>query len=224
MHRKCNWLWVSIILVTALPPLAMAQDVQTGAQETGTYRWQEGCVQDGKVCGSIAIKNGLALLSMTVHGVRVDLVLADTGKLLLIAAAIGNGTKQPIFVLPEQFNLYDMGSKQRRLKILDPGTLARRKEKDALGDSQLIMTAVDLALSQIGTNTGLSALRPDSLRTESLNDPEGPVRQMALRADNIPSQKFVAGVVCFEGDKQVSQLLLSIPVGGYVIEFPFARQ
>jgi len=227
MARKHNGLPLLILFIlTCLPASGTARDARAENQEVGTYRWQDGCVQEGQVCGSVAIKDGLALMSLTAHGVRVDIVLVDTGKMMLVATAVGNSTKHPIFILPEQFSLLATGPKPRRLKMLDLSSMTRKEEKDPSSDNTLIMTATGLATSEIGVNTGLSAASQDqrSRGVEKAGSVAEVLRNMPLRAENIPPQMYVAGVICFETDKQVNQLLLSVPAGGYVFEFPFVRQ
>src|SRR5262249_2535522 len=139
MVRKRHTLLFSLIIAISLPFTTTAQDPQTTSQEAGTYRWQEGCVQDGKVCGSIKVKDGLALLSLPGSGGRVDVVLLGKGKATVIAAAVGNATKHPIFVLPEQCSLYDTDVTPIKLKLYEPDSMAKKKE--VLSSLNQIITA-----------------------------------------------------------------------------------
>jgi len=226
MYRKLFRFVISIIIVLSLSLATQSRNCLTRTQEVGTYRWQDGCTQDNAVCGSIKIKYGLALLSLIAHGISVDIVLVDTGKLVAVAVSVGNTTKQPIFILPEQINLYDTEVTPRKLKLLDPESLARKKDKDDVSDGDQIITAVDLVKSRVSADNSLTPFRLPRINPSRnvIEDTDAKViREVALRGDSLPSKKFVVGVVFFESDKKVNSLLLSIPIGGYVFEFPFVR-
>lgn len=226
MYRKLFRLAISITIVLSLSSATQSRNYRTSPQEVGTYRWQDGCTQDGTVCGSIKIKYGLALLSLIAHGISVDIVLVDTGKVIAVAAAVGNATKQPIFILPEQINLYDVEVTPRKLKLLDPELLAKKKDKDDVSEGDQIITAIDLVKSRVSIDNGLSSFKLPRINPSRniIEDTDAKViREAALRGDSLPSKKFIVGVVFFESDKKVNNLLLSIPIGGYVFEFPFVR-
>ena len=224
MYRKCYKLFLAILITVSLASTTLSREFQPGFQEAGTYRWQDGCVQDGTVCGSIKIKYGFALLSLTAHGISVDIVLVDTGKLIVVAAAVGNTTKQPIYVLPEQFSLYDTELTPKKLKQFDSESLVRKKDKDDISDSNQILTAIDLVKSRISADPNLiPAKLPDTNQSQNLKADAQVIREMVLRADSLLPKKFVIGAVYFESDQKVNNLLLSVSVGGYVFEFPFVR-
>jgi hypothetical protein len=226
MHKKLFRFVFSIIVALSLLFSTQSANSLTCSQDVGTYRWQDGCTQDNSVCGSIKIKYGLALLSLIAHGVSVDIVLVDTGKVIAVAAAVGNTTKQPIFILPEQINLYDVEVISRKLKLLDSESLAKKKDKGDVSEGDQIITAIDLVKSRVSVDNGLSPFRLPRINPSRniIEDTDAKViREAALRGDSLPSKKFVVGVVFFESDKKVNNLLLSIPIGGYVFEFPFVR-
>jgi hypothetical protein len=241
----------SLIVMIGTPLTAMAQS----SQEIGTYRWEDGCKQEGKVCGSQKYRDGLALLTLIVNGISVDVVLVDTGKLTIVAAVVGNNTKHPIDVIPELFTL--QVTESRNLKLYDPEELSKKMGKEAQSDASWMMTASALATSRMTSQAGPGGDSPASddsgnivagtrsryaTRPREATKPKGlaldrasarveegasaaeMVSELAMRAESVPAQSAASGLVFFESDKKVGQLLLKIPAGGYVFEFPFVRR
>jgi hypothetical protein len=212
------------------PYTAMAQNPQAEQQEVGTYSWQDGCTQDGKVCGRQMYRDGLALLSLTIAGVSVDVVLVDTGKVILVATAVGNETRRKIDLIPQLFTLRVIKPKPKNLNFLDPDSFARKMGKSAGSDVSWMMTAAAFAKSRTAAETGLSAIAEGGLKDRTESQLEGGasdarvIHEVALRESIVPSRCFITGIVFFEGDKEADQLLLRIPAGGYIFEFPFVRR
>ncbi|HSE97167.1 MAG TPA: hypothetical protein VLD57_02780 [Blastocatellia bacterium] len=245
MNRKYKILLFCLIFVIAAPTFTSGQDPAPALQEVGTYRWLDGCVEDGKVCGSSRFGNGLASLILTVNRVSIDVVLVDTGNLILVATVVGNDTRQPIDVIPDLFSLTSVKEKPRPLKRIDPDWLAKKSdEKKARADIEWMKTALSLSTERVKVETrlspvpgdynevasepGTSGKEPEPGRANSPKETGAGIldtfRVMALRPVALPARKFASGIVYFEVDKEADHLLLSIPAGGYVFEFPFVRK
>ncbi|HET9532406.1 MAG TPA: hypothetical protein VFQ92_18760, partial [Blastocatellia bacterium] len=159
MNQKHKRLLFLLLIMMGAPFTVMAQDAHPAAQEVGTYHWQDGCTQDGKVCGRQMYRDGLALLSLTVNGVSVDIVLVDTGKVMLVATSVGNDTRQTIDVVPQLFSLNAVKPKPKNLSFLAPDLFERKTGKVADSDVNWMMTALALAKSRMTTETRLSAVK-----------------------------------------------------------------
>lgn len=256
---------VMVLFVLALGCTALAQSTDVGlSQVSNVYRWKQGCTDDGSACGSQTLMNGFTIKRTKANGIILDVLMADTGQMIIAIVAVTNQTAQRFDVLPQAVSLQMIQPKDKVLKYEDPDALGRKIEKRASGNAMLGVLAAAFATRSTTSQSSVSGFgmgnlsttdsrgnltmgtyngtysgsatatttQPDyQLRALVLSRSQAriersareaqAIRQVALRANTLEPQGFLIGAIYFERDKKAKEVRLRIPVGGYVMEFPF---
>ena len=197
----------------------------------GKARWLAGTEGSGRF-----YSEGLMVESLTVNGVTVQVSLQDTGWKLLANIAVANGSLEAVNVVPSNITLDDLGQVRKSLPYQQP------KKLRAAVNHQILWTEANAAPSTSGylvnaayrsyDNDGLDRtqnylaqhqadIQPVSDRQADFN-PHSQINTVALRdAVVLPSQQ-VSGSTWFERDGKRQEMILCVPVGDLVYEFPLS--
>ena len=197
----------------------------------GKARWLAGTEGSGRF-----YSEGLMVESLTVNGVTVQVSLQDTGWKLLANIAVANGSLEAVNVVPSNITLDDLGQVRKSLPSQQP-----KKLRTAV-NHQILWTEANAAPSTSGylvnaayrsyDNDGLDRtqnylaqhqadIQPVSDRQADFN-PHSQINTVALRdAVVLPSQQ-VSGSTWFERDGKRQEMILCVPVGDLVYEFPLS--
>ena len=205
----------------------------------GKAVWQDGAA------GSSSFPSGNNMVeSLTANGITVQVSLQDTGWKLRANVAVMNAGGQPIYVLPKLLSLSETAPSNKPLRFQDPERIAK-----AL-NHQLLWTASSAgpenglqpdrsASAAMGATYNVSykmpsiaapnllaqhqALEEIAARNQTaLVDMSREIKTLSLRECTLKSGENTAGAVWFDRDGKSKQLLLHVPVGGVVFEFPLS--
>jgi hypothetical protein len=179
---------------------------------------------------------GLMVESLTVNGVTVQVSLQDTGWKLLANIAVANGSLVAVNVVPSNITLDDLGHVKKSLPYQQP------KKLRAAVNHQILWTEANAAPSTSGylvtadyrssDNDGLKRtqnyLAQHQADVQLVSDhktdfnPHSQINTVALKdAVVLPSQQ-ISGSTWFERDGKLQEMILRVPVGGLVYEFPLS--
>jgi hypothetical protein len=200
---------------------------------------QPAVIKDGKVrwlAGTEGSQRfyseGLEVESLTVNGVTVQVSLQDTGWKLLANVAVANGALQAVNVVPSQITLVTQGQIKKSLPYQQP-----KKLRTAV-NHQILWTEADAAPSASGflVNAGYRSSDSDGLsRTQNYLaqhqvdveskaefNPHSEINTVALKDAAILPSGHISGSTWFERDGKLQEMILRVPVGDLVYEFPLS--
>jgi hypothetical protein len=179
---------------------------------------------------------GLMVESLTVNGVTVQVSLQDTGWKLLANIAVANGSLEAVNVVPSHITIDDLGQVKKSLSYQQP------KKLRAAVNHQILWTEANAAPSASGylvtadyrssDNDGLKRtqnyLAQHQADVQLVSDrktdfnPHSQINTVALKdAVVLPSQQ-ISGSTWFERDGKLQEMILRVPVGDLVYEFPLS--
>jgi hypothetical protein len=175
---------------------------------------------------------GLMVESLTVNGVTVQVSLQDTGWKLLANIAVANGSLEAVNVVPSHITLDDLGQVKKSLPYQQP-----KKLRTAV-NHQILWTEANAAPSASGyvVNTGYRTSDNDGLnRTQNYLaqhqadvqrktefNPHSEINTVALKDATILPSGQISGSTWFERDGKLQEMILRVPVGDLVYEFPLS--
>jgi hypothetical protein len=175
---------------------------------------------------------GLEAESLTVNGVTVQVSLQDTGWKLLANIAVANGGLQAVSVVPSQITLVTQGQIKKSLPYQPP-----KKLRTAV-NHQILWTEADAAPSASGflVNAGYRTSDSDGLnRTQNYLaqhqvdveskaefNPHSEINTVALKDAAILPSGHISGSTWFERGGKLQEMILRVPVGDLVYEFPLS--
>jgi hypothetical protein len=175
---------------------------------------------------------GLMVESLTVNGVTVQVSLQDTGWKLLANIAVANGGLLAVNVVPSHITLDDLGHVKKSLPYQQP-----QKLRTAV-NHQILWTEANAAPSASGyvVNTGYRTSDNDGLnRTQNYLaqhqadvqrktefNPHSEINTVALKDATILPSGQISGSTWFERDGKLQEMILRVPVGDLVYEFPLS--
>jgi hypothetical protein len=175
---------------------------------------------------------GLMVESLTVNGVTVQVSLQDTGWKLLANIAVANGSLEAVNVVPSHITLDDLGQVKKSLPYQQP-----KKLRTAV-NHQILWTEANAAPSASGylVNTGYRTSDNDGLnRTQNYLaqhqadvqhkgefNPHSEINTVALKDAAILPSGHISGSTWFERDGKLQEVILRVPVGDLVYEFPLS--
>jgi len=204
---------------------------------------QPAVIKDGKVKwlagteGSARLySEGLMVESLTVNGVTVQVSLQDTGWKLLANIAVANEGLQAVNVVPSHITIDNLGHIRKSLPYQQP-----KKLRPAV-NHQILWTEADAAPSASGylVTAGYRSSDNDGLKrtqnylaqhqadvelvTERKADfnPHWEVNAVALREAVLLPSGHISGSTWFERDGKLQEMILRVPVGDLVYEFPLS--
>ena len=220
---------------------AMNAAAEEIALKDGVARWQSGTK------GSVEFVSGEeAIESLTVNGITVQVSLQDTGWKIRANVAVVNAAKQPLYVMPRLMTLDEMAPLIKPLRMQDPERIARAANHQILWTSasagpsgsvrpQRSPSAQSKADAyvfsfQVPANGGTQNYLAQQQAAEQLVaksqapllDMVGAINSLSLRESTLKPSEKTAGSVWFDRDSKSRQLLLRVPVGDVVFEFPFS--
>lgn len=179
--------------------------------------------------------------SLTVNGVTVQVTLHDTGWKLRANVAVANDGKEQVSVNPAKFTLNEFAPSVKLLAYQDPKEMAKSVSHGVLWTSTSATTpnasaqyanptsAVNVAYKTpfVSTQTPNYLVPAQSAQLDAArHDVDlSAVRQIhntALREGVVAPGAEAAGAVWFERDKKAEQLVLRVPVGQTIFEFPLS--
>ncbi|HXY23661.1 MAG TPA: hypothetical protein VEI73_03370 [Candidatus Acidoferrum sp.] len=207
------------------------------ALTNGKAVWQEGAA------GSTSFPSGKNVVeSLTANGITVQVSLQDTGWKLRADVAVKNAGAQPIYVLPKLLTLDEVAPSRKLLRFDDPSHIAK-----AL-NHQLLWTASSAGpenglqpdrSASAGASANVSYKMPSTAAPNllaqqqaleeiaaksqtALVDMSREIKTLSLRECTLKSGENTAGAVWFDRDGKSRQLVLHVPVGGVIFEFPLS--
>lgn len=203
----------------------------------GKAIWQEG------IAGSSSFLNGKNIVeSLTANGITVQVSLQDTGWKLRANVAVMNAGAQPIYILPKLLTLDELAPARKLLRYQDPERIAK-----AL-NHQLLWTASsatpenglepDRSASANASTYNVSYKMPSSATPNLLAQHQAleeiaaknqtalvnmaqEIKTLSLRECTLKFGETAAGSLWFDRDGKSQQLILLVPVGNVIFEFPF---
>ncbi len=204
----------------------------------GVAHWQSGSK------GSYEFTSGDKLVeSLTANGITVQISLQDTGWKMRANVAVVNGGQQPVHLQPRLLSLDEIAPLVRPLRYQDPTEVAKA------ANHQILWTAASAGPSggaQPQRTSSSTDLYTVNYRLPS-SDPSGnylaqhqaleeiaaknqaalvnmvrEINALSLRECTLKPNEKTAGAVWFERDPKSNQVVLRVPVGGVVFEFPLS--
>lgn len=214
--------YVARIYVAKDPVAAAPEEKRSAAVVNGVARWQPGAPGSEQL-----LSDYLAVESLTVEGVTVQVSLHDTGWKLRASVAVVNSGNQPLEIRPSDFRLEERLPAIRSLAYLAPSEMARAANHQVLWTSANASAGASPARTVDGPYRGsfqLAAYRQTSPvylpRQPELDNTGKQIRASALHAGTVEPGGQSSGAVWFERDTKAQELLLRVPVGGVIYEFP----
>ncbi len=178
---------------------------------------------------------GLMVESLTANGVTVQVSLQDTGWKILANIAVANDSLMGVNVVPSHISLNDLSQLKKSLAFQDP-----KKLRGAV-NHQILWTEANAAPSASGYLVSANYQLDNGGRTGTQNylaehqatvaqvsehkaefNPHSQMSEMALRETVVLPSQQIAGASWFQRDGKREEMILRVPVGGIVYEFPFS--
>ena len=219
---------------------ATALPGENATVSNGIARWQSG----GK--GSAQFRSGSeSVESLTANGVTVQVSLQDTGWKMRANVAVVNSNKQAVYVLPRLVSLDELAPLIKPLRYQDPSQVAKAATHQLLWTSANAAPSLS-AQSQRSSNAAAPELTSVSFKLpptdpspnylaqhqileetaaknqSALVDLTREIKSLSLQECTLKTGEKVAGAVWFDRDAKSSQVLLRVPVGGVIFEFPLS--
>jgi hypothetical protein len=210
------------------------------AISNGVARWQAGAK------GSYQFMNGSQLVeSLAANSVTVQVSLEDTGWKMRANVAVVNGGTQSVYVLPKLLALDEIAPLLKPLRYQDPAQLAKAANHQVLwtsasagaaGEAQssrsysspngdVYVLTYKLPVSDPSPNylAQHQALETIAAKNQTaLVNMVREINELSLRECTLKPSEKTAGAVWFERDAKSRQLILKVPVGEVIYEFPLS--
>jgi hypothetical protein len=225
--------FLTVVAAPAAPkPLASA------AVENNVARWNLAAAGSDQFYSDDSLVE-----SLTVNGVTVQVSLQDTGWKLRANIAVANDSRAQVSIAPAHFLLHEMSPVARTLPYQDPKEMAQSVSHGVLRTNTSATApasttpqhapasanAVDVNYKTPFTSTQTPNYLVPAQSAElaaARNDVAlSAVRQIhntALREGAVAPGTDASGAVWFERDKKAQQLVLQVPVGQTIFEFPLS--
>lgn len=216
------------------------QPLDGAAVSNGVARWQAGSK------GSVQFRSGSeAVESLTANGVTVQVSLQDSGWKMRANVAIVNGAREVVYILPKMVALEEHAPLIRPLRYQDPSQVAKAATHQLLWTSASADPALNSQPQRASVSSGNEltsvsfklpsadpapnylaqhqALEEIAAKSQTaMVDLTREIRELSLRECTLKPGEKTAGAVWFDRDSKSSQMLLRVPVGGMVFEFPLS--
>jgi hypothetical protein len=207
----------------------------------GVARWQPGTM------GSSQFMGGEQLVeSLTANGITVQVSLQDTGWKMRANVAVVNASQQPVYILPRLLSLDEVAPLAKPLPYQDPARIAKaanhqilwtsasagpsggaqpQRSSSAASGINTYAVAYKLPSSTAAPNYLAQQQAAEQLVAKNqaaLVDMVREINALSLRESTLKPSEKTAGAVWFERDAKSRQLILRVPVGGVIFEFPLS--
>jgi hypothetical protein len=233
--------YVAGVYLTRPTLKAASAVVEAPVLTNGVARWQSGAR------GSVEFMSGdEAVESLTVNGITVQVSLQDTGWKMRANIAVLNAAKQPLYVIPRLMTLDEAAPLIKPLRMQDPARMAKAANHQILWTSASAGPSGGFQPQRASSASSSGNAYAFSYQLASNNAPENYLAQqqaaeqlvarnqaplldmvraideLSLRESTLKPSEKTAGSVWFERDSRSRQLVLRVPVGGVIFEFPFS--
>jgi hypothetical protein len=222
--------YVARMYVAKAAPARPTVHQESASVQNGVARWQPGVKGSEQFYG-----NGQLVESLTVNGVTVQVSLQDTGWKLRADVAVANDGANHVSVTPSHFTLNEIAPNTKSLAYQDPKHLAKAVNHQILWNTASAAPAAGPQVSNAAYHMPVysSALSPNYLAQHEAAvqlvsehkaefNPSSQINVVALSDTSLQPSEKAAGAVWFERDAKPKQLLLRVPVGDVVFEFPLS--
>jgi hypothetical protein len=204
----------------------------------GAARWQHGSA------GSSEFTSGDMLVeSLTVNGITVQVSLQDTGWKLRANVAVANSSSQTVYVMPRLLSLEEIAPSVKPLAYQDPAHIGKATnhqilwtastagptggaQPDRSSSSSAGVMSASYKLPSTPSPNYLAqhqALEEIAAKNQTaLVDMAREINALALRECTLKQNEKTAGAVWFERDSKSRLLILRVPVGSVIYEFPLS--
>jgi hypothetical protein len=218
--------WMNVAKGDVLAPAKSVR--QPAVIKDGKVRWLAGTEGSQRF-----YSEGLEAESLTVNGVTVQVSLQDTGWKLLANVAVANGGLQAVSVVPSQITLENLGKVKKSLPYQQP-----KKLRTAV-NHQILWTEANAGPSASGylldagyrtsdsdglnrTQNYLAQHQADVERRAEEFNPHSEINTVALKDAAILPSGHISGSTWFERDAKLQEMILRVPVGDLIYEFPLS--
>jgi hypothetical protein len=181
---------------------------------------------------------GLLVESLTANGVTVQVSLQDTGWKILANVAVANSSLEGINVVPSHITLSDLSESQlkKSLAYQDPKKLRGAVNHQILwaqhnaapSDNGYLVNAGFQTSDTLGRTTTVNYLANHQATVQAVSEhkaefnPHSQMNVVALRETVVLPNQQVAGASWFNREGKREEMILRVPVGDVVYEFPFS--
>ena len=221
--------WMNVAKGEVIAPTKSVR--QPAVMKDGKVKWLAGTEGSERL-----YSEGLMVESLTVNGVTVQVSLQDTGWKLLANIAVANDGLQAVNVVPSHITIDNLGQIKKSLPYQQP-----RKLRTAV-NHQILWTEADAAPSASGylvtagyrssDNDGLhrtqNYLAQHQADVELVSERKADfnshweINAVALRETVLLPSGHISGSTWFERDGKLQEMILRVPVGDLVYEFPLS--
>jgi hypothetical protein len=227
----------SMYLTAVAAPKRAIDKTQTSAMvENNVARWTSGGAGSDQFYSDDSLVE-----SLTVNGVTVQVTLHDTGWKLRANVAVANDSSEPVMITPSNFQLSEFAPAVRTLAYQDPKEMARSVSHGVLWTSESATSPTGSAPRQsaaatvnVGYKTPFAATQTPNYLVETQSQQLSAakhdvdlnavhqIHNTALKQGAVVPSAKSSGAVWFERDKKAEQVVLRIPVGSTIYEFPLS--
>jgi hypothetical protein len=222
--------YVARMYLSTVAPVQMLRPktLESATVENNVAKWTAGGLGSDQFVSDESLVE-----SLTVNGVTVQVTLHDTGWKLRANVAVANGGSEQISIDPARFTMNEFAPATKLLAYQDPKEMAKSVTHGVLWTSNRATSpaAVNVSYSTpfVSTQTPnyLVQAQSEQLSAERHDVDLSAVRQIqntALRSGAIAVGAKSSGAVWFERDKKAEQVVLRVPVGQTIFEFPLTFQ
>jgi len=217
--------WMNVAKGEVIAPTKSVR--QPAVIKDGKARWLAGTQGSERF-----YSEGLMVESLTVNGVTVQVSLQDTGWKLLANIAVANEGLQAVNVVPSHITLDDLGQVKKSLPYQQP-----KKLRTAV-NHQILWTEANAAPSASGylvdtnyrssDNDGLNrtqnylAQHQADVQSKADFNPHSQINTVALKEAVLLPSVQISGSTWFERAGKQQEMILRVPVGDLVYEFPLS--
>ncbi|HEY2352894.1 MAG TPA: hypothetical protein VGH83_10290 [Candidatus Acidoferrum sp.] len=203
--------------------------LQGAAVRDAVVRWKPGTIGSDKF-----YSEDVLVESLTANGVTVQVSLQDTGWKLLAQVAIANGSPSAVNVVASRLALTDLSAAKKSLAYQDPDKLKSAYSHEILwtrataapSDSAYLAASepqpYDYAASAANRQNYLAQHQETVRLVKSSFNPHAETDSLALTSTTVLPDEQVAGASWFQRDGKRQDMILQVPVGNIVYEFPFS--
>jgi hypothetical protein len=230
--------YVARLFLSAPTARASSSALENAPLTNGIALWQQGAP------GSVSFPSSNKVVeSLTANGITVQVSLQDTGWKLRANIAVMNASGQQVYILPKLLALTEVAPSRKPLRLQDPERLSTALNHQLLWTASTAgpvnglqpdrSSAVNAAALNV-TYRVSSKPSPNLLEQQqaleeiaaknqaALVDMAQEIKTLSLRECTLKSGEKTAGAVWFDRDTKAADLVLRVPVGGTVFEFPLS--
>lgn len=213
-------------LTAAAAPRTAAKPLASAAVENNVARWTPAAPGSDQFYSEDSLVE-----SLTVDGITVQVSLHDTGWKLRADVAVANDGTSQLTIAPPRFVLLALAPSAHQLAYQDPQQMASSVSHGVLRSTNSAKSpmagsvSVNTVFSSTQTPNYLVQAQSEQLSAERHDVDFTAVRQIhntALLGGSIAPGGKSAGAVWFARDKKAEQLVLRVPVGQTIYEFPLS--